>query len=61
LNSGTLWPRRKFIRPPGVIRVEVLAPIPAGLDRKEMFDRLVATIEDASNRLCEPENWRPNP
>ncbi len=61
LNSGTLWPRRKFLRPPGVIRVEILAPIPAGLDRKEMFDRLVAAIEDASNRLCEPENRRPIP
>lgn len=61
LNSGVLWPRRKFLRPPGVIRVEVLSPIPAGLDRKEMFDRLVAQIENASDRLCKPENSRPIP
>jgi 1-acyl-sn-glycerol-3-phosphate acyltransferase len=61
LNSGALWPRRKFLRPPGVVRVEVLAPIPAGLERKEMFDRLVATIEEASDRLCKPENSWPIP
>ena len=61
LNSGTLWPRRSFLRPPGVIRVEVLAPIPAGMDRKEMFELLVATIEEVSDRLCKPENFRPIP
>ena len=61
LNSGTLWPRRKFLRPPGIIRVEVLAPIPAGMDRKEMFELLVARIEEASDRLCRPENFRPIP
>jgi 1-acyl-sn-glycerol-3-phosphate acyltransferase len=55
LNSGTLWPRRKFLRPPGTIRVEVLSPIPPGLGRKEMFDLLVCRIEDASERLCRSE------
>jgi len=51
LNSGALWPRRSFLRPPGIISLEVLAPIPPGLDRKEMFDLLVSRIEDASARL----------
>jgi len=51
LNSGALWPRRSFLRPPGIISLEVLAPIPPGLDRKEMFDLLVSKIEDASARL----------
>jgi 1-acyl-sn-glycerol-3-phosphate acyltransferase len=51
LNSGLLWPRRKFLRPPGVVRIEILPPIPAGLSRKEMFGRMVATIEEASQRL----------
>jgi 1-acyl-sn-glycerol-3-phosphate acyltransferase len=55
LNSGTLWPRRKFLRPPGTISIEVLAPIPPGLDRKEMFDLLVGKIEEASERLCRTE------
>jgi 1-acyl-sn-glycerol-3-phosphate acyltransferase len=52
LNSGVFWPRRKFLRPPGTIHVEILAPILPGLERKEMFDLLVSRIEEASNRLC---------
>ncbi len=51
LNTGAFWPRRKFLRPPGVIRLEVLSAIPAGLGRKEMFDLLVDKIESASQRL----------
>jgi 1-acyl-sn-glycerol-3-phosphate acyltransferase len=51
LNSGALWPRRSFLRPPGIISLEVLAPIPPGMDRNEMFDLLVSKIEDASARL----------
>jgi len=52
LNSGLLWPRRSFLRPPGVITVEILPMIPAGLDRKEMFERLVRDIEAVSDGLC---------
>jgi 1-acyl-sn-glycerol-3-phosphate acyltransferase len=55
LNSGTLWPRRKFLRPPGTIVVEVLSPIPPGLSRKQMFDLMVSKIEDASERLRSAE------
>src|SRR5882724_340676 len=55
LNSGALWPRRKFLRPPGTISVEVLSPIPPGLGRKEMFDLLAGTIEAASERLSGTE------
>jgi len=59
LNSGALWPRHTFLRPPGVISVEVLPPIPAGLDRKAMFDLLVGRIEEASARLCGTAQSRP--
>jgi 1-acyl-sn-glycerol-3-phosphate acyltransferase len=55
LNSGALWPRRKFLRPPGTIVVEVLSPISPGFGRKEMFDLMVGKIEDASERLCGTE------
>jgi 1-acyl-sn-glycerol-3-phosphate acyltransferase len=55
LNSGVLWPRRKFLRPPGTIVVEVLSPILPGFGRKEMFDLMVGQIEDASERLCGAE------
>jgi len=52
LNSGLVWPRHSFLRPRGVIVVQVLPPIPPGLPRKDMFDRLIAEIEGASNELC---------
>jgi 1-acyl-sn-glycerol-3-phosphate acyltransferase len=56
LNSGALWPRRKFLRPPGTIVVEVLTPIPPGLGRQEMFDLMVDKIETASERSSSDEN-----
>ena len=55
LNSGAFWPRRKFLRPPGTIIVEVVAPIPPGLGRQEMFDLMVSKIEGASERLRSAE------
>jgi 1-acyl-sn-glycerol-3-phosphate acyltransferase len=51
LNSGLFWPRRKFLRRPGTIIVEVLEPIPPGLPRDEFFARLQEVLETASNRL----------
>ncbi len=51
LNSGLYWPRRKFIRRPGTIVLEILEPIPAGLERAVMFQLLQERIESASDRL----------
>ena len=51
LNSGLFWPRRRFIRRPGTILVEILEPIPPGLPRKDFMDELEARIETASARL----------
>jgi len=51
LNSGLVWPRRSFRRYPGVVRVEILDPIPPGLDPKRFFDRLRNDIETATARL----------
>jgi 1-acyl-sn-glycerol-3-phosphate acyltransferase len=53
LNSGLYWPRRKFLRRPGTIVVEVLDPIPPGLPRDEFFRELQARLEGGSNRLLE--------
>jgi 1-acyl-sn-glycerol-3-phosphate acyltransferase len=53
LNSGLYWPRRKFLRRPGTIVVEVLDPIPPGLPRDEFFRELQARLEEGSNRLLE--------
>ncbi len=51
LNSGLFWPRRRFIRRPGTIVVEILEPIMPGLTREEFFPLLQARIEEASSRL----------
>jgi 1-acyl-sn-glycerol-3-phosphate acyltransferase len=51
LNSGLFWPRRTWRRHPGTIRVEILDPIPAGLDKVQFFDRLQTQIETATGRL----------
>ncbi len=51
LNSGLYWPRRKLMRYPGTIIVEILDSIPAGLPRKAFRAELEARIEAASNRL----------
>ena len=51
LNSGLFWPRRSFRRLPGTIVVEVLDPIPPGLDPKAFLARLQEEIETATARL----------
>jgi 1-acyl-sn-glycerol-3-phosphate acyltransferase len=39
-NSGCFWPRRGFIKKPGVITVKFLDPIAPGLSKDEFMDRL---------------------
>jgi 1-acyl-sn-glycerol-3-phosphate acyltransferase len=51
LNSGLFWPRRSFRRYGGTIRVEVLDPIPGGLDKDAFFERLQRDVEVATARL----------
>jgi 1-acyl-sn-glycerol-3-phosphate acyltransferase len=51
LNSGVLWPRRKFLRYPGTIVLEVLDPIPPGLDAQVFAQRLQHAIEGATASL----------
>ena len=53
LNSGLFWPRRSLRLLPGTIVVEVLDPIPPGLDKDAFFTRLRNAIEAASNRLLQ--------
>jgi 1-acyl-sn-glycerol-3-phosphate acyltransferase len=53
LNSGVFWPRRKFLRHPGTIVLEVLDPIPPGLDRETFAARVEDVIEAASARLVD--------
>ena len=53
LNSGVFWGRRQFLRYPGTIRVRVLDPIPAGLEKQVFFQRLQDEIETATAGLVE--------
>lgn len=54
LNSGSFWPRRTFVKKPGVITVEFLPPIPPGLDRRAFLKQIEAQIEPATLRLEQP-------
>ena len=51
LNSGLYWPRRSLLRFPGKVLVEVLDPIPPGLDKRAFLSRLQSVIEEATARL----------
>ena len=51
LNSGLVWRRRSFLRYPGVVRVEILDPIPPGLPAEAFFARLQHDVETATARL----------
>jgi len=51
LNSGVFWPRRQFRKIPGLITVEFLPPIEAGLKRREFLKHLEEKIESATHRL----------
>jgi 1-acyl-sn-glycerol-3-phosphate acyltransferase len=53
LNSGLFWPRRSLLRHPGTVIVEILDPIPPGLDKDVFFARLQDEIETATARLIE--------
>jgi len=51
LNSGLFWPRRSLLRFPGTVLVEVLDPIPPGLDKRVFLARLRSVVEEATTRL----------
>ena len=50
LNSGLYWPRHKPLRA-GIVRVEILPTIPAGLPRGVFMARVQREIETATARL----------
>jgi len=59
--AGLYWPRRKFMRYPGTIHARFLKPIPAGLDREEFMQRLVAETEAACDQMLIDAARSPNP
>ena len=51
MHPGLFWPRRKFLRYPGHFKVQILPPIPPGMDPDAFMDRLVEVMETASDKL----------
>lgn len=51
LNSGLFWGRRRFLKRPGRIVVQILPPLPPNLDRRRITDELRARIEAETARL----------
>jgi 1-acyl-sn-glycerol-3-phosphate acyltransferase len=61
LNSGLYWPRRKFLRYPGTIRVSILPPIEPGLKPAEFHKTVQNVIEAECDRLYEKAVNDPDP
>ncbi|WEX10059.1 1-acyl-sn-glycerol-3-phosphate acyltransferase [Chelativorans sp. AA-79] len=59
--AGLYWPRRKFLRYPGVIRARFLPPIEPGLTREAFLERLVRETEAACDALLLEAAKGPNP
>ena len=51
VNSGLFWGRRSFLKRPGTIVLEMLSPMPRGLDRRAFMAELERRIEEATDRL----------
>lgn len=49
--AGLYWPRRKFLRYPGVLRARFLPPIEPGLDKEAFMERLISDTESACDEL----------
>lgn len=60
LNTGLFWPRRSFLRNPGVAIIEFLPVIEPGLQREEFSLQLQEAIEGGTRALVD-EALRNNP
>jgi 1-acyl-sn-glycerol-3-phosphate acyltransferase len=61
LNSGLFWGRRSFVKRPGRIVIEFLAPIDPGLDRRAFMAELERRIEGATAELIAETRHAPRP
>ncbi len=59
IDSGMLWGRRAFRKRPGTITLSVLPPLPVGLPRAALMDRLTSVIEAETNRLLRQDSPLP--
>jgi 1-acyl-sn-glycerol-3-phosphate acyltransferase len=52
LDSGLFWTRARAVKRPGTITVELLEPIPPGLERRAFMALLEARIEARARALA---------
>ena len=58
LNAGECWPRKAFIKKPGMVTVSIGPVIPSeGLTPEELNDKVYAWIDQEMRRL-NPERFR---
>lgn len=51
LNTGLFWKKNSFLRYPGTVVIEFMAPMPTGLSKKEFMDELEFRIENKCKEL----------
>lgn len=59
--AGLFWPRRKFLRHPGIIRAQFLPPIEPGLPRAVFQERLLRETEAACDAMLVEAATTENP
>ncbi len=54
INSGYLWGRNSFVKKSGTVTLRLLPPIPAGLDKKVVMEKIENDIEKVCAELPSP-------
>lgn len=57
LNAGFFYPRKGWLKRPGKVVFEFLPPIPPGLPKEEMMERLQTTLEEKSIELLQDARY----
>ena len=55
-DSGLCWPRRRFIKTPGLVTVAILPPLPTDIPRQALLPALENRIETATDQLLRRYN-----
>ncbi len=58
LNSGYCWPKNKTTKIPGIVTIEFLPPIAAGMEKRAFLNELYNRIETAQDNLPNPFNQK---
>ena len=53
INSGLFWPKKGFLKKPGIATFEFLPPIKPGLSKTELMSKLTTDIETHSDLLLQ--------